>query len=83
MPMNNYKCNSCNDVKEMLVGSHVLTHPSEFKCICGGTYEIQFTPSNVSCDIIGGYAYTYGKKSKMNNTNHKADWLSNSNISPY
>jgi len=83
MPITTYVCKNCNKSKEVLTGSHVTTESSEFNCDCGGIYESVFMPSVLPCEVMGGYEYTHGKKSKLHNHEHKTNWLSDSNISPY
>jgi putative FmdB family regulatory protein len=81
MPMYDYKCSKCLKVEEILIGSHVTSE--DLNCECGGTFERLFTPSKIPSEVMGGYDYQYGKKSNMNSTNHKANWLSDSSVSPY
>jgi putative FmdB family regulatory protein len=67
MPLIDFKCNSCGYTDEFIVGPTVSEPAPEVCPKCGkGIMERQFSAAGQSFDVVGGYSYTYGKKSYVN-----------------
>jgi len=64
MPFYNYKCDKCEFVGEFLVGATTgAPEPEDCpECEIGGLTKL-FSFAGISGEVVGGYAYEYGKKS--------------------
>jgi putative FmdB family regulatory protein len=63
MPIFDFKCNECGHTFELLVGCTVTTKAPDICPACfKGTVEKQFSASGQSFDVVGGFAYEYGRK---------------------
>ena len=86
--MTNYKCSECGFIGEYAIGKSI---PKEMQIpeICPkckkGKMEMQFSNcGNIGIDVVGGYEYQYGKKSKLyKDVKHRADVISDRNKNPY
>lgn len=69
MPNYNYKCTECGFSKDYLIGSTTGGEaPTECpECGVGGAMVKQFSMTGISGEVVGGYDYTYGKKSWKRN----------------
>lgn len=63
MPIFDFKCSKCEYTEEKVVGPTVAEIPSDQCPKCAeGIMEKQFSASGQSFDVVGGFAYEYGRK---------------------
>lgn len=62
MPIVDFKCLKCGRVYEVIIGATIAEQPSSTCSACGGTMEQQFSAQGQSFDVVGGFAYEYGRK---------------------
>lgn len=67
MALRDYKCDKCGYTEEFIFSPSV--EAPEIPEVCPkcseGKFEYSFNPGSFSFDVIGGYDYTYGKKSNL------------------
>ena len=67
MAIRDYKCEKCGHTEEFIFSPSVVAEVIPEMCPkCNeGKFSYEFNPGNFSFDVIGGYDYQYGKKSRL------------------
>ena len=86
MPIFDFKCSECEGVKAYVVGGATGLEPPIECPECGATdcMEKQFSAKGVSGEVVGGYAYEYGKKAwKKNKSADEQSRIISGDADPY